>query len=78
MNITLQITQATHQDHIAGKFDSMAFIVDGEGREAKPAELMKHGFHVKPEDVDCIATLLARQIETVNVNMRRIYGKAKP
>lgn len=75
MKITLQITRATHQDHIAGKFDSMAFVVDGEQREAKPAELMAHGFHVEPEDVDCVATLLVREIETVNRNMRRIYGK---
>ena len=59
----------------------MAFMVENEEfeppREATPGELWRRGFYVKPEDVDRVATLLAREIEIVNVNLRRIYGKGQ-
>tara|TARA_R110000868_G_scaffold5915_2_gene34402 strand:+ start:2051 stop:2296 length:246 start_codon:yes stop_codon:yes gene_type:complete len=80
--IALVIKRATHQEHQAGIFDSFKFIVEGEEfeqpHEAIPEVLMRNGFHVKPEDVDHVATLLARDIELVNANLRRIYGKAQP
>jgi len=80
--IALVIKRATHQEHQAGIFDSFKFIVEGEfeesGKEATPAQLMRRGFLVKPEDADEVANLLQRSLDDVNANLRRIYRKGNP
>lgn len=48
-----------------------------DGRKAKPAELMEHGFHVQPRDVDLVATLVVQQLAVWSGEMESIIGKER-
>jgi len=83
MNILLTIQQTAHAHHPKDQFTVLKFIVDGEGREATPAELMRHGFHVPPDKVDLVADAVSAKInadahEAVVRNLQRRTGRAKP
>jgi hypothetical protein len=47
-------------------------------RSARPEELTRHGFHVLPDDVDMVATLIAQQIAKWNGLTRTIPGRNDP
>lgn len=55
---------------------SFEFVLkDEEGlRTARADELTKHGFHVRPEDVDMVASLIAQQVGLWNGRVTRIDG----
>lgn len=58
-------------------FRETLHFVHVDGRKATPAELMAHGFHVKPDDVDLVATLVAQQLAVWSGEIKQITGRER-